>query len=77
MHNDTNRLATSVAGCSIPTRKREVLKRSKAAVQKSVRRTTQNLLRRILAGEQIVVAKLLEQLVFTDLKVGHVSSHCR
>lgn len=54
MHAETNRLATSIAGCS--RTKRDVRKRSKVSAGKPVRRTTQDLLRRIFAGAELVVA---------------------
>ncbi|KAI4595345.1 hypothetical protein KJ359_007020 [Pestalotiopsis sp. 9143b] len=58
MHTETDRLATSVAGCSV-AKKRDVLKRTKGAIKKQVRRTTRDLLRRILAGAELVAAKTI------------------
>lgn len=58
MHAETNRLATSVGGCTV-TKKRDVLKRTKGAIKKPVRRTTRDLLRRILAGAELVAAKAI------------------
>ncbi|KAK6223389.1 hypothetical protein LQW54_000507 [Pestalotiopsis sp. IQ-011] len=58
MHAETDRLATSVAGCSV-AKKRAVLKRTKGAIKKPVRRTTRDLLRRILAGAELVAAKTI------------------
>lgn len=58
MHAETNRLATSVGACTVTT-KRDVLKRTKGAMKKPVRRTTRDLLRRILAGVELVAAKTI------------------